>query len=108
MVNPERSALARLAARWIRGRRHVADHAVADVLTDVRPGREVRLTGFAQVMPRERWAHLQAYGLTPGCSVRVVQHTPITVVQIGHLELALEADLARQIQVEAVLTGRSG
>jgi Fe2+ transport system protein FeoA len=48
----------------------------------------------------ERRAHLQAYGLVPGHWVRILQHSPVTIVQIEHLELAMEHGLARQVQVE--------
>jgi len=68
-------------------------------LAGVRPGEQARLKEFARGMPVERWAHLQAYGLVPGCLVRVVQHNPVTVVQVEQTELALESDLARQIRV---------
>lgn len=71
----------------------------AGTLAAVRPGEQVSLKEFAQGMPVERWAHLQAYGLVPGCLVRVVQHSPVTVVQVEQTELALESDLARQIRV---------
>ncbi len=68
-------------------------------LAETQPGQAVRLCEFAPGMPPERWAHLQAYGLTPGCTVRVVQHNPVTVVQVEQTELAMEDDLARQIRV---------
>jgi hypothetical protein len=32
--------------------------------------------------------------------VRILQHSPVTIVQIEHLELAMEHGLARQVQVE--------
>ena len=73
--------------------------AEAGTLAAVRPGQQACLKDFAPGMPVERWAHLQAYGLTPGCLVRVVQHSPVTVVQVEQTELALESDLARQIRV---------
>jgi Fe2+ transport system protein FeoA len=50
-------------------------------------------------MPAERYAQLRAYGLAPGCQVFVLQHTPITVIRIDHLELALEHSLVKEIQV---------
>jgi Fe2+ transport system protein FeoA len=59
----------------------------------------VRLEGFASSLPARQQAHLQAYGLVPGHLVRVVQHSPVTIVQIEHTELALEAGLARQIRI---------
>jgi Fe2+ transport system protein FeoA len=56
--------------------------------------------GFsARVSPDHR-AHLIAYGLQPGREVRVLQHSPVTVVQIEFTELALETALAKAIQVE--------
>jgi Fe2+ transport system protein FeoA len=44
-------------------------------------------------------AHLQAYGLAPGCRLRVLRHKPVTIVLIDHLELALETQLAGSIAV---------
>ncbi len=40
-----------------------------------------------------------AYGLTPGAQVRVVQHSPVTVVQVENLEIALERSLAEGIRI---------
>jgi Fe2+ transport system protein FeoA len=42
---------------------------------------------------------LQAFGVVPGHRVRVLQHSPVTVVKIDYTELALENDMARLIQV---------
>jgi Fe2+ transport system protein FeoA len=53
-------------------------------------------------MPAERMSHFQAYGLVPGHQVRVLQHSPVTVVEIEHTELALERELAREIQIEQI------
>lgn len=49
---------------------------------------------------------LQAYGLIPGYWVRVQQHSPVTVIQIDHLELALENELARQVLIEEISSDR--
>lgn len=68
-------------------------------LADVPPGCRARLGGFESSLSPEQLTHLQAYGLVPGHWVRVLQHFPVTVVQIEHTELALEGDLARQIRV---------
>jgi Fe2+ transport system protein FeoA len=70
-----------------------------NTLADVLPGEGAKLTGFAPELPSERWAHLQAYGLVPGRYVRVLQHNPVTVVQVEHCEIALEGELAAQIRV---------
>jgi Fe2+ transport system protein FeoA len=38
----------------------------------------------------------------PGNWVSIIQQSPVTVVKIDHLELALEHDLAQKIEVEEV------
>jgi Fe2+ transport system protein FeoA len=47
--------------------------------------------------------NLQAYGLAPGHLLKVLQHAPVTVIQIGNTELALEAELASQVKVEQLV-----
>ncbi len=68
-------------------------------LADVSPDSRVQVAGFAGSIPPRRRARLQAYGLVPGYWVRVLQQNPVTVVQIEHIELALEDDLAREVLV---------
>jgi Fe2+ transport system protein FeoA len=68
-------------------------------LADVPPGCKAKVLGFTQYLPPERLSHFQAFGLTPGYKVRVLQHSPVTVIQIEHTELALERDLAKEIQI---------
>ena len=80
-------------------RRHLRGAGLPTTLADVLPGEGARLLGFAPDLPPERWAHLQAYGLVPGRFVRVLQHAPVTVVQVEHCEIALENELACQIRV---------
>jgi Fe2+ transport system protein FeoA len=70
-----------------------------ETLADVHPGEGARLSGFTAEFPAERCAHLQAYGLVPGRFVRVLQHNPVTVVQVEHCEIAIERELAGQICV---------
>jgi Fe2+ transport system protein FeoA len=43
---------------------------------------------------------LHGYGILPGCVLRVVQRTPVTVVQIEHTELALETAIACAMRVD--------
>jgi hypothetical protein len=45
---------------------------------------------------------LQAYGLASGYWVRVLQRTPVIVLQIDHLELAMEKSLAAQVIIEEI------
>jgi Fe2+ transport system protein FeoA len=73
----------------------------AHTLADVPTGCKARVCGFNAQMSGKRRAHLQAYGLVPGYWVRVCQHSPVTIVQVEHTELALENELARQVEVES-------
>jgi Fe2+ transport system protein FeoA len=104
-VDPSQSRLARWAGRFFA--RSSFKESVqaggkpsnATSLVDIPPGCRARVVGFLVGLSDERKAHLQSYGLTPGTWVRVVQHSPVTVIQVEQLELALEGDLARQVQV---------
>lgn len=69
-------------------------------LSEVSPGGLVQVVGFSEnVSPNQR-AHLQAYGLMPDHQVQVVQQSPVTIIQVAHTELALENELARDVQVK--------
>ena len=68
-------------------------------LADVPPGCQARVAGFLPGLSAERRSHLLSYGLVPGYWLRLVQHSPVTIVQVEHLELALERDLACKVQV---------
>jgi len=70
-----------------------------NTLAEAQPGRCLRVMGFLPGLSAERRTHLQAYGVIPGHCVRVLQQSPVTVVQIEYTELALENDMARLIQV---------
>lgn len=69
-------------------------------LADVPTGCRARVVGFCPGLPADRLAYLQAYGLAPGYWVRVLQHNPVTVVQVEHTELALETELACEVWVK--------
>ncbi len=45
---------------------------------------------------------LAVFGLVPGAEVEVLQRRPTCVVRIGETDLALDADIAREILVEPV------
>ncbi len=94
----------RLGGGYARGRRrrHCPRHDRPGghrTLADVPPGCKAKVLGFTPFLPPERISHFQAFGLSPGHSVRVLQHSPVTVVQIEHTELALEYELAKEIQI---------
>ena len=78
---------------------HLIRHAS---LADVPAGCKARILGFTRSIPAERMSNFQAYGLVPGHQVRVLQHSPVTVVEIEHTELALERQLAQEIQIEQI------
>lgn len=69
-------------------------------LADLQPGRRSKVRGFGPALTKEQRAHLQAYGVIPGHVIQVVQHKPVTVAQIEHTELALEAGVAEQVWLE--------
>lgn len=76
------------------------DLAPADQTLEKLPmGKPAQIDGFLAGLSPERRTHLQSYGLVPGTWVYVSQHSPVTIVQVEHLELALENDLAGKIRV---------
>lgn len=58
--------------------------------------------GSGPSSPTQGLAQLQAYGLQAGYWVRVLQHSPVVVLQIDHLELAMEKELAARVMVEEI------
>lgn len=72
-------------------------------LADVPPGCRARVTGFSEALIKGRGTYLQAYGLMPGHWVRVLQRSPVMVVQIDHTELALERQMALEVNVDEVV-----
>ena len=110
-VDVQQSSLARLAGRLLRRASHSphpgplprgeGEHASPALhrLSEVPPGRRTRVVDFLPGLPADRRAQLQAYGLAPGYYIQVVQHSPVTIIQVDHTELALETSLARQVQV---------
>jgi Fe2+ transport system protein FeoA len=69
-------------------------------LAQVKPGRTVKVIGFLPGISNAHAWNLQSYGVLPGCWLLVKQQSPVTIVQVEHLELALEGGLAAFIQVE--------
>jgi Fe2+ transport system protein FeoA len=69
-------------------------------LADIPPGKQAKISNFCDGISKDRAAHLLAYGLSPGYTVKVLQHVPVTVVRVEHTELAMELDLACEILVE--------
>jgi Fe2+ transport system protein FeoA len=120
MPNPARSRLVRLAARIAdavgsrgrarrvlsvtgrrsRSRADVTTAANAPTLADAAPGTSVRVRGIGAGAVEWR-EHLQAYGISRGREITVVQQSPVTVVRVDHVDLAFETRIAREIAVDA-------
>lgn len=111
-VNPEESRLARWAERLIPRRRHRGRRGRRrnrpkgprhrrDSLADVSVGERARIRALGK-LPAARLQHLQAYGVTPGAVVRVLQQHPMTIFEVESTELALERPMARAIGVVPV------
>lgn len=101
-VNTGRSILVRLA-RYLStlkpSSRMVSEPMEGITLADVPPGHQAQVVGFSPAFPADRKAYLQAYGLVLNHSVWVVQHSPVTIIRLDNIELALENDLAKGIKV---------
>lgn len=69
-------------------------------LEQVPSGCPAIIHGFLDGISASRQTQLRAYGLMPGQSVTVLQHNPVTVIRVFFTELALEQELAQQIQVK--------
>ena len=74
-------------------------------LADVPPGCKAKVIQFSADFPPDRRAYLQSYGLVRDYWVQIIQHTPITIVRLDYLELALENELARGIIVQMTPDG---
>jgi Fe2+ transport system protein FeoA len=108
ITDVRRSLVGRLAGSVFRAGHHRhRRHRHGLTLSDVPPGWQAKVVGFRDGFPPVRQAHLQAYGLVPNDWVRVVQHSPVTVIQIDQTELALENSLASQIEVETIGKGEA-
>lgn len=90
----------RFRRRRGRARLAQAESSTAELTLERLPvGQSAQVEGFLAELPPERRIRLQSYGLVPGAWVLVLQHAPVTVVQIEHLELALENNLASKVRV---------
>ena len=74
---------------------------VAATLDITSVGSDASIAGFDEEMSTGHRELLRAYGIEPGRTVRIEQHSPVTVVVVDETEVALEADLARLIFVGA-------
>jgi len=99
-VDTERSRLVQLATGLVHGKRRGQDSAPTDrTLADIAPGDSGVVKGYCPSIQASRREQLEAYGLSAGRGVAVVQHAPVTVIRVDHTELALETELATAILV---------
>ena len=68
-------------------------------LADMRAGETARIT-CVQCAQAARCERLMAYGLAQGQLVTLVQARPAYVVRVDETELALDAEVARCVQLE--------
>lgn len=68
-------------------------------LTQLRAGTTARITRIAHDTDGH-WRKLAALGVMPGATVRLVQKFPTCVLQIGYSMIALDHQLASQIEAE--------
>ena len=74
--------------------------AAIQTMINIKPGGRAKVLNFSPAISPDRRAHLQAYGVVPGRCVKIIQHFPVTVIQVEQTELALETELAGKIEVE--------
>jgi Fe2+ transport system protein FeoA len=68
-------------------------------LSQAPSGKEVTIKGYGN-LPAASLRHLQAYGILPGRSVRVLAQKPVTIILVEQTELAFETEIAAQVFVE--------
>lgn len=71
-------------------------------LADVPLYRRARVVDVSG-LPTAQREQLHGYGILPGRVVRVMQRTPVTVVQIEHTELAIETEVAQAVRVDELV-----
>jgi Fe2+ transport system protein FeoA len=87
-------------ARWLRpGRRSGTRSPKGVPLTHVGAGVDVRIRSL-DAMPAGRRARIEAFGIAPGGTVRLVQRRPVPVVRVGETDLAVGAEILDEILVE--------
>ena len=72
-------------------------------IIDVPIGKVATIENISYKLDTAHVNRLHALGLTTGSQVTVLQHRPVTILQVDHLELALEHELARSILVSGII-----
>jgi DtxR family Mn-dependent transcriptional regulator len=90
--------------RCCREARQVVESLVVPV-TQLSPGEEGRVA-YLSSKSQSRLHKLLAFGIAPGMNIKVHQHYPTIVLECEHTQLAMEAEIAGDIQVWR--SGKSG
>jgi DtxR family Mn-dependent transcriptional regulator len=90
--------------RCCREARQVVESLVVPV-TQLSPGEEGRVA-YLSSKSQSRLHKLMAFGIAPGMNIKVHQHYPTIVLECEHTQLAMEAEIAGDIQVWR--SGKSG
>ncbi len=98
-IDVDRSASARFVGRLLGAPRRAVKKAAPESVLAVHPGDSAEVAGFAPEMPPAQVALLRTYGVDVGRSIKVVQHRPMTVLEVDQTEVALESELASLIMV---------
>ncbi len=72
-------------------------------LADLRPGQSGRIVGVS-THRAGRAERLIAYGLVRGQVIRLVQKNPAFVIRVEETELALDAEVARGIRIDPLVS----
>jgi Fe2+ transport system protein FeoA len=102
-VDTQRSFIVKLSRylqKFRRSRRFPEKTYEGITLADISPGSQVELVGYDEGFPTDRKEHLQAFGLVRNNPIQVIQQTPVTIIHLDNIELALENDLAKGIRVQ--------
>ncbi|MCL6533809.1 MAG: ferrous iron transport protein A [Fimbriimonadales bacterium] len=80
------------------GKAQTGDEAVMP-LSALKHGASARVVQVAHDS-QGHWRKLSALGIVPGATVRMVQRFPTFVVQVGYTLVAIDSELASQVQVQ--------
>lgn len=67
-------------------------------LIHVRKGQKVRVVRLLPV-DESQLRKLTVFGILPGVEIEILQKYPIHVLQVGHTQIALDDDIAKNILV---------
>ena len=98
-IDVQRSASARFVSKLLGAPRKAVKKAAPASILVIRPGESVEVAELGGGMAADQIALLRTYGIDVGRTVKVVQHRPMTVLEVDQTEVALESDLAAQILV---------